>query len=154
MPSELAEPQLNVYKMTNCSINSISGPHTPYEWISTCSRGNLHFWSVKNRWPSPHHDVRALHGSHVGGVQDYNQWNLSRMGKLRNLHGLYQFCSPDVASRHTNLHVQTISKKTDSYRCRGSYYFQEQKSSLHSFYRSHYRLSHEVCSLSSGPSNL
>ena len=46
-----------------------AGPDTAHEWepLPSCSRGNLHLWSVKNWWQGSDNDFRAVHGLHVGG---------------------------------------------------------------------------------------
>ena len=37
------------------------------ESFPSCSRGNIHLRGVQNRRHGSHHDLRALHGLHVGG---------------------------------------------------------------------------------------
>ena len=51
------------------------------ESFPPCSRGNIHLRGVKNRRHGAHHDLRALHGLHVGGnkVQNFQNSNFQNL---------------------------------------------------------------------------
>ena len=124
----------------------------------------------KNRRHSADNDLRVVHGSHVGGVENNHQWDLTLLGRWRKFHGLNKFRAEDVAARYSDLYVQTVQEKTNCHGRGRSHHLQEQTSSVHRLHwgrdrasqaesiflhiSGHHCLSYEIRSLSARSSDL
>ena len=131
---------------SNCFSHLVffSGPDSSHEPVLTHPCWDLHIRSVQDWWHDAHHDVWVVHGPNLGGVKNYHQRIITKLGISRKFYGLYKLHSWNVVAGHTNIHVQAVSQASDSHGCRWSHHFQEQECPLYRLHRGHYSLPHEV----------